>query len=196
MCPVGDAERNELQRLHCSATVVVTDVRGLTHAEMTGRENVVNALNAMKHTIPGFQNAKLRNIAMTIGTRDSRKIVGRYNITGTNVRGQLRCHNTIGIFPEFIDGYSILILPTSGRYFQVPYGCIVRTKVKNLLVAGRAVAGDRISHTAMRNMMACTVTGQGAGVAAAISSKLGVSTHEVDIKAIQEELRRQSVRLD
>ena len=32
-------------------------------------------------------------------------------------------------------------------------------KVKNLLVAGRCVAGDKTSHAAMRNMMACTVTG-------------------------------------
>ncbi len=52
---------------------------------------------------------------------------------------------------------------------QVPYGCLVPPRVKNLLVGGRCVAGDKASHTAMRNMMACTVTGQGAGVAAAVS---------------------------
>jgi hypothetical protein len=187
-------EATNLNLVH-QTNVDVTDVRDLTKAEMDGRANVMHALNALKHTIPGFQKAKLRNIAMTVGTRDSRKIVGKYNLTGEDVRGQLRCEDTIGVFPEFIDGYSILILPTSGRYFQVPYGCIVPTKVDNLLVAGRAVAGDRVSHAAMRNMMACTVTGQGAGVAAAISAKLGLSTHEVDLKPIQEELRRQGVRL-
>lgn len=52
---------------------------------------------------------------------------------------------------------------------QVPYGCLVPPRVKNLLVAGRCCAGDMVSHCAMRNMMACTVTGQGAGVAAAVS---------------------------
>jgi hypothetical protein len=30
-----------------------------------------------------------------------------------------RFDDTIGIFPEFIDGYNILILPTTGRYFEV-----------------------------------------------------------------------------
>ena len=30
-----------------------------------------------------------------------------------------------GIFPEFIDGYGVLVLPTTGRYFQVPYGALV-----------------------------------------------------------------------
>ena len=41
------------------------------------------------------------------------------------------------------DRYNILILPSSGRYFEVPYGCCVPPRVNNLLVAGRAVAGDR-----------------------------------------------------
>jgi hypothetical protein len=39
-----------------------------------------------------------------------------------------------------------------------------------------------VSHAATRNMMCCTVTGQAAGVAAAISLKLKVSTKNVDIK--------------
>ena len=56
---------------------------------------------------------------MTLGTRDSRKIIGRYNLTGEDVKNQARFEDSIGIFPEFIDGYNILILPTTGRYFQV-----------------------------------------------------------------------------
>ena len=35
------------------------------------------ALTALKSVIPGFSKARLRNFGMTIGTRDSRKIVGR-----------------------------------------------------------------------------------------------------------------------
>ena len=47
----------------------------------------------------------------------------------------------------------------------------------------------------MRNMMARTVTGQGAGVAAAVSLQLGVSTSDVDIVDVQRELLRQGVKL-
>jgi hypothetical protein len=61
---------------------------------------------------------------------------------------------------------------------------MVPVGVDNLLVAGRCVAGDKYSHAAMRNMMACTVSGQGAGVAAAISSRTGKKTSEVDIKEV------------
>jgi predicted GNAT family acetyltransferase len=47
----------------------------------------------------------------------------------------------------------------------------------------------------MRNMMACTVTGQGAGVAAAVSVKEGTSTGTVDITKVQNELEQQGVRI-
>jgi len=175
--------------------VDATDVEDLTRAEMEGREQAMYALQALKSVVPGFENAKLRNFGMTIGTRDSRKIIGRYNLTSEDVRNEAKFEDTIGIFPEFIDGYNILILPTTGRYFQVPYGCLVPPSVQNLLVAGRCVAGDKTSHCAMRNMMACTVTGQGAGTAAAVSLKEGLGTHDVDVKVVQEELVRQGVRI-
>lgn len=57
--------------------------------------------------------------------------------------------------------------------------------VDNLLVAGRCVAGDMVSHAAMRNMMCCTVTGQAAGIAAAISLKENTTTQNVNIKSLQ-----------
>jgi len=187
-------EATNLNLVHLT-NIDSTDVEDLTKAEMEGRSQGMYALQALKSVVPGFDNAKLRNFGMTLGVRDSRKIVGRYNLTGEDVRNQARFNDSIGIFPEFIDGYNILILPTTGRYFQVPYGCTVPPGVKNLLVAGRCVAGDKVSHCAMRNMMACTVTGQGAGVAAAVSIKEGADTHSVGIEAIQKELKNQGVRI-
>ncbi|CAF1617192.1 unnamed protein product [Adineta ricciae] len=172
-----------------------TNVHDLTKAEMEGRKETLNAIMALKHVVPGFEKAKLRNFGMTLGTRDSRKIIGRYNLTGDDVKNQARFDDSIGIFPEFIDGYNIIILPTTGRYFEVPYGCLLPLEIDNLLVAGRCVAGDKTSHAAMRNMAACTITGQGAGVAAAISIQHDVTTSEVDIQLVQEELIRQGVRL-
>jgi hypothetical protein len=44
-------------------------------------------------------------------------------------------------------------------------------------------------------MMCCTVTGQGAGLAAAVSLKDGVNSNEVDISHLQAALKEQGVRL-
>ncbi|GGB53513.1 pyridine nucleotide-disulfide oxidoreductase [Roseibium aquae] len=172
-----------------------TDPDSMTWNEIEGRRQAMMAVEALKRYQPGCEAAKLRNFGMTIGIRDTRKIHAAYDMTGHDVREQGRFEDSIGIFPEFIDGYGILILPTTGRYFQVPYRTILPKGVRNLLVAGRATGGDKVSHAATRNMMCCTVTGQGAGVAAAISVKHGIDLDAMDIPMLQAELRRQGVRL-
>jgi hypothetical protein len=172
-----------------------TDPDSLTHGEMAGRKQAMHAINALRAYMPGCETAKLRNFGMTLGIRDTRKIDAAYNMTGDDVRGEARFDDSIGIFPEFIDGYGYLILPTTGRYFHVPYRSMLPKGVKNLLVTGRAIGGDKVSHAAVRNMMCCAVAGQGAGVAAALSVQTGTSFETVDIAAVQTELRRQGARI-
>jgi hypothetical protein len=172
-----------------------TDVWDLTHAEIEGRKQALMAIKALNRYAPGFEAAKLRTFGMTVGIRDTRKIIGEYNLTEHDVRNEARFEDTIGIFPEFVDGYGVLVLPTTGRYFQIPYRILVPQKIKHLLVAGRCVAGDNISHAAVRSMMCCTVTGQGAGVAAAISVKQGVDFNSININKLQKALLQQGVRI-
>lgn len=172
-----------------------TDVWDLTRGEMEGRKQALLALDALRKYLPGFEKAHLRNFGMTLGTRDTRKIVGEYTLTGDDVLNQAQFEDSIGIFPEFIDGYGKLILPTTGRYFQVPYRILLPQNVDNLLVAGRSVAGDKIAHAATRSMMCCTVTGQGAGAAAAAAVLHRNTPRELGIQQIQEILEDQGVRL-
>ena len=172
-----------------------TDPDDLTFAEIEGRRQAIYAIEALKRFLPGCETAKLRNFGMTLGVRDTRKIEAVYNMTGEDVREQARFDDSIGIFPEFIDGYGILILPTTGRYFHVPYRSLLPTGIDNLLVAGRSIGGDRTSHAAVRNMMCCAVSGQGAGAAAAVSVKTGRGFAEIDIAAVQSELKRQGARI-
>ena len=172
-----------------------TDPDSLSRFEIEGRRQVMLAIEAMRRFAPGCAAARLRNFGMTIGIRDTRKIDAAYNMTEDDVRHEGRFEDTIGIYPEFIDGYGVLILPTTGRYMQIPYRAMLPKGVQNLLVAGRAIGGDRIAHAATRNMACCAVAGQGAGVAAALSVKSGRALDSIDIAAAQAELRRQGVRI-
>ena len=167
----------------------------LTRGEIEGRAQAIHAIAALRAFMPGCENAKLRNFGMTLGVRDTRKIDALYNMTATDVRDQGRFEDSIGIFPEFIDGYGILILPTTGRYFHVPYRSMVPKGVEGLLVTGRAIGGDRTSHAAVRNMMCCAVAGQGAGVAAAQVSRTGESFASLHVGSVQQELLRQGARI-
>ena len=171
-----------------------TDPDDLTAGEIEGRRQAMHAIDALRHSTPGCNNARLRNFGMTLGIRDTRKIDAVYDMTEHDVREQARFDDSIGIYPEFIDGYGILILPTTGRYFQLPYRNLLPQGVDNLLVAGRSSGGDKISHAATRNMACCAVLGQGAGIAAAQSLHAACDLREVDVSAVQRELARQGVR--
>ncbi len=171
-----------------------TDPNDLTIGEIRGRREAIHALNALRGYMPGCEDAKLRNFGMTLGIRDTRKIDALYNLTAHDVREQARFDDAIGIFPEFIDGYGTLILPTTGRYWHVPYRALVPKGVANLLVAGRCIGGDKGSHASARNMMCCAVAGQGAGVAAAVSLQRDEGFAELNIPAVQAELARQGAR--
>jgi hypothetical protein len=173
-----------------------TDVRDLTKAEIEGRQQVMWAVEALRKYTPGFEKARLRTIGASLGTRESRKIVGEHNLSEHEVLNQARFPDSIGIFPEFLDGNDIAIMPSTGRYFQVPYGVVLPQRVDNLLVAGRCVAGDKVSHAATRQMMCCAVTGQGAGIAAAVSVKDKVTCRQVEVSKLQSALLRQGVRIE
>ena len=171
------------------------DPDSLTHFEVEGRKQAMQAIDVLRRYTPGCEGARLRNFGMSIGIRDTRKIDAVYNMSEADVRGQGRFEDSVGIYPEFIDGYGILILPTTGRYMQVPYRAMLPKGVENLLVAGRATGGSPVAHAATRNMACCTVAGQGAGVAAALSVKTGRGLREVNMSDVQAELARQEVRV-
>ncbi|MCW5630939.1 MAG: FAD-dependent oxidoreductase [Rhodoferax sp.] len=171
-----------------------TDPDSMTRFEIEGRRQAMLAVEALRRYTPGCAGARLRNFGMTIGIRDTRKIDAAYNMTEHDVREQARFDDSVGIYPEFIDGYGVLILPTTGRYMHVPYRCMLPKGVSNLLVTGRAIGGDRIAHAATRNMACCAVAGQGAGIAAALSIRHRTPLERIDIGQLQRELDRQGVR--
>jgi ribulose 1,5-bisphosphate synthetase/thiazole synthase len=172
-----------------------TDPDSLARGEIEGRRQAMLAIEALRRFMPGCSGVRLRNFGMTIGIRDTRKIDAVYNLTEDDVRHEARFPDTIGIYPEFIDGYGVLILPTTGRYMHIPFRALLPKGVANLLVTGRAIGGDRIAHAATRNMACCAVAGQGAGVAAAIAARRGRDVASVDLGDVQAELERQGVRI-
>lgn len=172
-----------------------TDPDSMTKGEVEGRKQAMLAIEALRRFMPGCKGVRLRNFGMTIGIRDTRKIDAVYNMIEADVRYEGRFEDTIGIYPEFIDGYGILIIPTTGRYMHIPYRSMLPKGVKGLIVAGRAIGGDMVAHAATRNMACCAVAGQGAGVAAAQAVKSSCEVDTVDMVAVQNELIRQGVRI-
>jgi hypothetical protein len=73
----------------------------------------------------------------------------------------------------------------------VPYGCLVPRTLDGLLVAGRHVSCDAASHSFLREIPQCWLTGHAAGAAAGLSATLGVQPRAVPIAPLQAELLKQ-----
>ena len=69
--------------------------------------------------------------------------------------------------------------------FHIPYRVMLPEKVKNLLVAGRAVSSTKVASGAIRVSVSCMEMGEAAGVAAAMAAKDGISPDEIDVQAMR-----------
>ena len=96
-----------------------TDPESLTKGEIAGRKAALEAIAALKEYMPGCSAGKLRNFGMTIGIRDTYKIDSVYNLSDEDVKNECRFEDSVGIYPEFIDGFGVLVLPTTGRYMHL-----------------------------------------------------------------------------
>jgi hypothetical protein len=81
------------------------------------------------------------------------------------------------------------------KNISVPYGSLLPSGLEGALGAGRHVACDASSHTFLREVPQCWMTGQAAGVAGALAANAGVAPRGVEPQAIQRELLRQGAYL-
>jgi FAD dependent oxidoreductase len=78
---------------------------------------------------------------------------------------------------------------------SVPYGSLLPIELGGAIGAGRHVACDASSHTFLREIPQCWMTGQAAGVAGALAAAAGVSPRKLDVRSIQRELLKQGAYL-
>ncbi len=180
---------------HAWIPVDGTDVLSLTRAEIDSRKGILEGIEVMRRYYDGMENAKLQKFSMSIGIRETRRIVGEYQLNLRDVFEEGRFEDTVGIYPLCGDGPEGTIPAFTESYFQVPYRITIPQKVENLLVAGRCVSGKRRTYGVTRQVDFAMVTGQATGAASALSVKRGGVSREVDIKLLQKELENQGLRV-
>jgi len=65
----------------------------------------------------------------------------------------------------------------------------------NLLVAGRHISTDAQTHTFMREIPQCWLTGHAAGVAAALAADKGIEAKNLSVPEIRQALKAQGAYL-
>jgi hypothetical protein len=162
------------------------DVEDLTAVELRSRHLANGHVEVYRAAAPGFANAFLMLGAPQIGVRHSRRLAGLNKVT----REQW---DTGHIWDDEI-GVSTSLSPKFAN-ISVPYGALIPADLDNILGAGRHVACDPNSHTFLREIPQCWLTGQAAGVAAALAAGQGKRPRDLDAFTIQRELLRQGAYL-
>lgn len=149
-----------------------TDVHQLTRGELQGRQQVKDTFAFIKAVTPGFQDSYIVDIAPSIGIRETRRIVGPYQLTEADVLECRDFDDTIGVNGWPVEAHVVgdvefRFPPADSRGFnQLPYRMLVPGVVRNLLVAGRCASMTQGGQSSGRVTGPCFVMGQAAGTAA------------------------------
>ena len=164
----------------------VLKIDDLTALELMSRQSVVDLLNFYRVEAPGFHQAWIMLTGPQLGARHSRRLVGLKRMTGPETKSGLILEDEIGVSPSLSPN-----LPA----VSVPYGALLPRRVDNLLVAGRHISTDAQTHTFMREIPQCWLTGHAAGVAAAMSVQAGVAPRKLKVADLQAALTKQGAYL-
>lgn len=154
----------------------------------------------LRRHIPGFEQALFLPNAF-VGIRETRNIKGTYEINEDDIRVGRKFPDAIGqaCFPVDIhhpDGKSQQHIDIGGDgTYDLPYRALIPQGFKNLLAAGRCLSATPYAHGATRNMAPCMVTGQAAGVAAALAAQQDTACDELPMSLLQSTLQASGVYL-
>ncbi len=165
-----------------------------TTAELTARKLVMRVVRFLRRQ-PGFENLRVDYLAPECGIRETVTIRGRERITLDDYwTGRLWddavCYSFYPVDIHTASGFGVDKRPLpEGVVATIPRGAMIPEGARNLIAAGRHIAGDREAFSAYRVMATCMATGQAAGAMAALSVRCGVDPSELDIEQVRQLLR-------
>ncbi|GAA1137219.1 FAD-dependent oxidoreductase [Kribbella jejuensis] len=186
-------------------------VKDLSDGAMLGRRLAHEYWRFFNKYVPGYENAELVITASLIGVRESRRIVGEYELNIDDYLARRKFPDQIALFNKFIDihphdtgddEYERFRADAEtqkrlgpGEAFGIPSGILVPRGWTNLWVAGRCASSDVEVHGSIRVQPAASMMGQAAGTAAVQSIQTGEPACDLNTATLVETLRSQGAHL-
>lgn len=174
----------------------------LNEGEIKAQLQLIAIVDFLQTFIPGFENSYLIQSANTLGVRETRRLKGRYVLSGDEA---IRCaanEDRVARGSYMIDihdpkGKSAAVGgDIKGEFYDIPFGCLVAKEYDNLLACGRCISADHVAHASTRIQGTCIMTGQAVGTAAALALKKGIEPANIEVAKLREKLIADGLYLD
>jgi FAD dependent oxidoreductase len=169
----------------------------LTRGEIDGRRQAIEAFQFLR-TVPGFEKSYIVDLPPQLGIRETRRIVGGYQLSGDDVLGCASFDDSVGVngwpMEEHVAGdviFKFPPIPESRGYNELPYRMLVPEGIDNLLAAGRCASMTHEGQSAARVSGACFAMGEAAGTAAALALSGNTPPRDIAIEKLQQTLKQQ-----
>jgi len=170
-------------------TLNILGVDGLSAASKTGgraeaTQEIPFLIEYLRGAMPGFERARLAQIAPELYIRETRHIHGFYALKVEDVRQDraffdriARCSYALDLHP-YQKGDINPFGPERFEY-TLPLRAIVPRKIDGVFVASRSLSATYSAAGSVRVIPITMAAGEAAGTAAALCAKTGISPHEL-----------------
>jgi len=185
-----------------------TRPESISEALVQGRKIAAAFRDGLAEFVPNaFGNSFLAETGSLMGIRETRRIIGDYELTMEDYMARRSFDDEICRNSYFIDVHpgvkeavrdmkeagkieAAFIAYGKGESHGIPYRCLAPKGVSNVIVAGRSISCEQIVQGSVRVMPVCLAMGEAAGAAAA--QALGaenVDIHTIDVPVLRQRLR-------
>ena len=172
-----------------------TNALQFSDAEVQGRRQIVDFFQFLRGSVPGFEKSYILEIAPQVGIRETRRVVGEYQLTEEDVLQCASFDDSIGVNSWLIEDhvagnivFKMQNIPHCRGFNHLPYRMLLPRQVDNLLVAGRCASMTHMGQSAARVSGGCFVMGQAAGTAAALAIHASVRPRDLPVELLQQRL--------
>jgi hypothetical protein len=178
-----------------------SDERSITQYAMAARRRLGEYGRYFREYLTGYERIHLCGTPARIGIRETRRIVGDYELTLDDYQGQAVFDDEIGRFAYPVDLHPTTLDETEechaifekvrlapGETYGIPLRCLHPQGLHNVIAAGRCVSADRPTLGSLRVQPGCYITGQAAGVNAVLALRGDGTMRGVGHRPVQREL--------
>lgn len=175
------------------------DPAAVTRATVNARAEMNKMVDGLRGLGGGWEGLRIVATAEQIGVRDGRRLAGRYVVTTEDIAAGARHDDAVTRATFGVDVHA-----TTGEHnrnkasthasdikvkpYDIPLRALIAKDVDGLMMAGRCISGDFISHSSYRVTGNAVGMGEAAGVAGAVAALGGKLPHEIEWNQVKEKL--------